>query len=246
MKSIGELTFGYRDAENYRRRENKEFLNRCFVHTPSLDELLDPGRYFLVGEKGTGKTAYAVYLANNNFHENAASLKFIRETEYQKFLQLKKDKNLVLSDYTNIWKKILCILLAESVAAKEGSDSFWAAFGKFRNLKKAIDEYYLHAFSPEIVNVMQMVEESSLAAGLMSKYAKLSGEEKETLTFSETRFQTNLLYIQRHLESSLGSLKLKQHHLLFIDGIDYPSYRYTVLRLLRMREGSRERRLGTQ
>ena len=75
MKTIRDLTFGYRDAENYRRKENKDMLNRFFVHTKALDELLDPGRYFLVGEKGTGKTAYAVFLANNNYHEVAASLK---------------------------------------------------------------------------------------------------------------------------------------------------------------------------
>src|ERR1017187_10954283 len=101
MKTIEALSFGYRDAENYRRRENKELLNRYFVHTPALDELADAGRYFLVGEKGTGKTAYAVYLSNNNYHEIAASLKFILETEYQKFLELKRSKNLVLTDYTN-------------------------------------------------------------------------------------------------------------------------------------------------
>lgn len=220
MKSISELQFGYRDAENYRRKENKELLNRFFVHTSALDQLTDSGRYFLVGEKGTGKTAYAVYLSNNNYHEVAASLKFIRETEYHKFLQLKLTKNLVLTDYANIWKTIICILLAESISEREGSVSFWSSFTKFRNLKKAIDEYYMHAFSPEIINAMQFVEESAVSAGLLSKYAKLSGEEKETVSFSESRFQTNLLYIQRHLESALRSLKLRYHHLVFIDGID--------------------------
>ncbi|MGB7548421.1 MAG: hypothetical protein WBM14_11785 [Terracidiphilus sp.] len=220
MKTIQALSFGFRDAENYRRRENKDLLNRFFVHTPSLDEILDAGRCFLVGEKGTGKTAYAVYLSNNNYHEVAASLKFIRETEYQKFLELKRTKSLVLTDYTNIWKVIICILLAESISEQEGSESFWSTFKKFACLKKAIDEYYLHAFSPEIISAMQLVEESSIAASILSKYAKLSGDEKETRSFSETRFQTNLLYIQRHLETALRSLKLKRHHLLFIDGID--------------------------
>lgn len=220
MKTIQELRFGFRDAENYRRRGNKELLNRFFVHTPALDELLDSGRYFLIGEKGTGKTAYAVYLSNNNYHEVAASLKFIRETEYQKFMELKNSKQLVLTDYTNIWKTIICILLAESISEREGSESFWSTFTKFGSLKKAIDEYYQHAFSPEITNAMQLVEESSVAASILSKYLKLSGEDKETRSFTETRFQTNLLYIQRHLEAALKPLKLKQHHFLFIDGID--------------------------
>lgn len=220
MKTIEELKFGYRDAENYRRKENKEMLNRFFVHTPALDELLDSGKYFLVGEKGTGKTAYAVYLCNNNYQETSASLKFIRETEYQKFLQLKESKNLVLTDYTNIWKTIICILMAEAIYEREGTQSFLSAFTRFGALKKAIDEYYQHAFSPEIINVIQLVEESSVAAGLISKYAKLAGEEKEAVTFSESRFQINLLYLQRQLEDALRSVKLKYQHFIFIDGID--------------------------
>ncbi len=230
MKPIGNLELGFRDAENYKRRENKEMLNRLFVHTRALEEVLDTGRYFLVGEKGTGKTAYSLYLTNNNYHEVAASLKFIRETEYQKFLELKRSQNLVLSDYTNIWKTIICILLAEEISAKEGK-VFWSAFTRFGNLKAAIDEYYAHAFTPEIINAIQVVEESAKAAGILAKYAKLSGEAKESISFSETRFQTNLLYIQRHLEDALRSLKLPKHHLLFIDGIDirpsdipYPEY----------------------
>ena len=220
MKTIEELKFGYRDAENYRRKENKELFNRFFVHTPSLNELLDPGRYFLVGEKGTGKTAYAVYLCNNNYHEVKGSLKFIRETEYQKFVELKRAKSLVLTDYTNIWKTIICILLAESISESEGSESFFSSFTKFRDLKKAIDEYYMNAFSPEIINAMQLVEESSLAASILSKYVNVSGDSKATRSFTESRFQVSLMYIQMHLESALRSLKLKRHHYIFIDGID--------------------------
>ncbi len=193
MKSVRDLDFGFRDAENYRRRENKEILNHLFVRTESLDEICDNGKYFLVGEKGTGETAYAVYLCNNAYNNIMASLKYIRETDYQKFLELKRAKHLVLSDYTNIWKIIISLLLAEQIVEREGRTSFLSPFHKFRTLKAAIDEYYAHAFSPEIVHAIQFVEESKLAAELLAKHAKLRGEEKDTITFSETRFQTNLI-----------------------------------------------------
>lgn len=52
MKSIADLDLGFRDAENYRRRENKQLLNDLFVRTPELDALCGGGKYFLVGEKG--------------------------------------------------------------------------------------------------------------------------------------------------------------------------------------------------
>jgi len=33
MKPISEIIFGFSDAENYRRRENKELFNKFFVRT---------------------------------------------------------------------------------------------------------------------------------------------------------------------------------------------------------------------
>jgi hypothetical protein len=63
MLNVLDLQLGFSDAENYRRRENKELLNRLFIRNQHLDRLCEPAISFLIGEKGTGKTAYAVYLS---------------------------------------------------------------------------------------------------------------------------------------------------------------------------------------
>lgn len=229
MKKIVELEYSFPDAENYRRREFKEKFNKSFAVDKHLDDILKPEVSFLMGDKGSGKTAYAVYLSNNQHRNSVCDLKFIRETEYQKFVSLKKDKHLDLSDYTNIWRVILLLMLSKQIANKE--EGLIPKFLKFKSLNNAIDEYYLHAFSPEIINALQFVQESKLAAEFLSKHAKASGEQKESIIFSETRFQTNLLYIQKRFEKSLSELKLNASHTLFIDGIDirpggieYPEY----------------------
>ncbi len=67
MKKIKDLELGYADAENYKRRENKELLNKIFIRDQQLDKLCDDRISFLIGEKGTGKTAYSVFLSNNNY-----------------------------------------------------------------------------------------------------------------------------------------------------------------------------------
>ena len=111
MKKIIDLEYSFPDAENYRRREFKEVFNRNFVVDEYASQILKPEISFLMGEKGAGKTAYAVYLANNRLNSNVCDLKFIRETEYQKFVALKKEKHLDLSDYTNIWRVIILLML---------------------------------------------------------------------------------------------------------------------------------------
>lgn len=220
MKRISELELGFADAENYKRRENKELLNRLFIRNEYLDKLCDDAVSFLVGEKGTGKTAYSVYLSNNNYKGNLARVRYIRETEYQKFVTLKTERHLTLSDYTSIWKVIVCLLLSQQVKERESENALFPMFKKFAAVQAAIDEYYMNAFSPEIAQAMQLVQESKLAAELLSKHAKASGEEKEVFTFTESRFQNNLFYILRKFQEALGQAKVEHNHILFIDGID--------------------------
>lgn len=218
MKKIGELAYSFPDAENYRRREFKQIFNTNFVSDHYVLEILKPEISFLVGEKGSGKTAYAVYLSNNQIKENNCEIKFIRETEYQKFVSMKKEKHLELSDYTNIWRVILLLMLSKQIVDNE--NSILTKFIKFKSLNSAIDEYYANAFTPEIMNAMQIIQESKLAAEFLSKHAKASGEQKESITFYENRFQINLMYIQNSFEKALSELKISKNQVLFIDGID--------------------------
>jgi polynucleotide 5'-kinase involved in rRNA processing len=107
MKPTCELELGFTDAENYRRKENKELFNKVFIRNHYLDSLCNPSVSFLIGEKGTGKTAYALYLANNNFKNHFALMRYIRETDYRKFIQLKNENHLVLSDYWYLFSVLM-------------------------------------------------------------------------------------------------------------------------------------------
>jgi archaellum biogenesis ATPase FlaH len=221
MKKISELKFGFPDAENYKRREHKELFNKIFYRNSFLEELCKPEISFLIGDKGTGKTAYSLFLSNNRYKNNIAVTKFIRETDYVKFISLKKEKNLQLSDYNSIWKVILLLLLSEHIY--EAEKTFLEKlknFKKFDYLHKAIEEYYYSAFSPEIINAIQFVESSNISAELISKYANLVGEENTQYTFNEKRFQVNLKYIENKFKNALLKIKLEYNHILFIDGID--------------------------
>jgi len=220
MKPIPEINLGFNDAENYKRKENKELFNKIFVHNIFFDYLLETSKFFLIGEKGTGKTAYAVYLSNNQYSNNISQLKYIRETDYDKFVKMKKQKHLLLSDYASIWKVIVLLLLAKSISRKELDNNPFTKRNRIKALWNAIDEYYKNAFSPEILYALNWIEDSKVAAELISKYLKLGGEENVTSSFQESKFQVNLLYIQNQFQKALSDLKLKNNQIICIDGID--------------------------
>jgi hypothetical protein len=165
MKPIDKIQFGFSDAENYRRRENRDIFNKIFLRTDALDEICKRNVFFLIREKGTGKTAYAVYLSNSVYKENRSIHKFIRETDYHKFICLRNERKLALSDYVDIWKVILLVLLSESVYQGIGTMEYLSKYKRFKLLHEAIDEYYESAFSPEIPTVLKLVEDETRRAG---------------------------------------------------------------------------------
>lgn len=219
MKTIGELNLGFSDAQNYTQRANKQLFNSIFVKNQFLEKLISPSIYFLIGEKGTGKTAYSVFLKNNNYKDNKTILSFISATDYEKFYNLKRNKQLEITDYTGIWKVILLLILSKSITDDDKTHSIFNK-GNLNKIMKAIDEYYMNAFSPEIVTALKIVDSTELAAKLVCKYSEVTGKEGTTLEFSETRFQMNLYYIEKQFSEAISKLKLNKNINLFIDGID--------------------------
>jgi len=181
MKTVLELNLGFADAENYKRRENKALFNTIFFRNSYLDDLLELSRFFLIGEKGTGKTAYAVFLSNNDYKNTVSQIKYIRETDYQQFVFLKKEKHLQLSDYTNIWKVIIMLLLSKAIEEKELDNSIFSKSTKMKTLMKAIDDYHNNAFTPEILTALSWIKNDKMAAEIVYKNFKLGGRGRFNL-----------------------------------------------------------------
>ncbi len=219
MKAIQELNLGFSDAQNYSQRSNKMLFSNIFVRNSYLDDLLKNNIYFLIGEKGTGKTAYATYLCNSEFKNNKGILKFISGTDYEKFYELKKKKHIDISGYVDIWKTILLLILAKSVTDNERVASIFNKTS-LDSLNIAIDEYYNKAFSPEIINAFKIIDQSEVFAKLVSKYAEIGADTGTTYEFNEQRLQMNLYYIAEKFSDSFNTLKLTKDITLFIDGID--------------------------
>lgn len=216
--SIQELKTGSIDAINYTAKSDKDFLNRVFFKDSFLEKLLEQKRYFLIGEKGTGKTAYAAFVTNNNYKNFRATSTSMTSTDYQKFFELKKMGHLPLSNFEDVWRVILLLLLADSISKIDPDRIF--IFDKFRNLKSAIDQYYNNAFRPEIVNAIEFARNSEGTVELISKFMNVGGKRSTHDVEKGSGFQTNLLFIEKQFKEAISDLKIEQNQILFIDGID--------------------------
>jgi ABC-type branched-subunit amino acid transport system ATPase component len=172
-KPFYELRLGYVDAQMYTQRQHKNEFNQIFVKNNIPDKICNENVTFVIGDKGTGKTAYAVFVCNNAHMETHGEIKTLSQTDYSKFITLKNNKKIEFSNYASVWKVILLLLMSEHVRATEPKPGLLGKLFKKSNLiHKAIDEYYTNAFSPEIEKAINIAEEANVVAKIIHEYVQ--------------------------------------------------------------------------
>jgi hypothetical protein len=212
MKKINELDFGNNDALSYKNKSQKEKFKKWFVKDDKLDRLCSSDISFLIGEKGMGKTAYAVFMSIEEYRGISSDIRFVRDTDYKDFLFLKKENHLLFSDYTTIWEMIILLLMSKKIVESERNffdKATLGKVGKLRKLNEAIDSYFLNSFTPEVATAIQMVRESNKAAEIFAGYEEVASikasihsslEEKGTTT----SFQRSMYYIIKIFKDAIS------------------------------------------
>ena len=203
---------------SYKSREEKEFISKILYKDRYLDEIMKPNKYFLIGEKGTGKTSFAVFLNNSDYNNTLSRITALSATDYQRFLKLKDVGKFNISSYVDIWKIILLLLVSHGI--KDRFEEKVLKFSGFRSISDAIEEYYHSAFRPEVEQSLNFVENSELAAKIISKYTELDGKKSSSKQTEFPNFQINLAYLEKKFKDAIASINLEKDFILFIDSID--------------------------
>jgi hypothetical protein len=220
-KKLNELQEPFNDAVNYRTRQEKEFFNKIFLRTDDLSECLKPNIYYLIGEKGSGKTAYAAYLENNDVEKARCKLSTMTETQYKRFIMLKRAGKLDYSDYANIWRPMLLNMVSQALISK--SKGFLESFtGKFDVIEEEIAKFNAASLNPEVEVAFEMVTEASAGATLgAEKIAQIDARVGAKETNKSELIKHHLLAVEVRSKHAISDLRLAKNHVLFIDGIDY-------------------------
>lgn len=224
MLKVPELELGSIDAVNYKQRSQKEYLSKIFYKERFLNEIMKENKYFVIGEKGTGKTSYATYAQNNPFKPSGSGVEIIskivslNETDYRKFVNLKELGKFSVSSYTDVWKVILLLLVSDHVA--KNSRKSLVNFHKFMTLQAAIKRYYRDAFRPEVDYTLEIVENSELALKFVTDGMGPEFKDGHSEKVTTPNFQISLKGLEKAFEDALSTLKLDSSFTLFIDGID--------------------------
>lgn len=216
MLPLEEIRICKADAINYYRGDDQDFLNKIFFSDIRFKKVLDSKIYFLQGDKGTGKTAFAVYNSNNETENIKSSLKFTSETDFKKFIRLIESGKINISDFVGIWKVILLLLISQEVESILDGNLI-TNFLTLSKLDKAIKKYYKSAFFPEISNAIEIIDKADIFLEIL-KNIKTGASSSEKI--EKTGLQINLHEIEYEFKNALMDVKLKKSFILFVDGTD--------------------------
>jgi len=219
-KKVNELKDPFNDAVNYRSRGEKEFFNKLFLRTDDLDKLVAPAVYYLMGEKGAGKTAYATYLENTKYGKNNCKTITLTETQYKRFIELKKNGKLHYSDYANIWRSIL-LSTTSQVIIEKSKGLLQRLTGKFEVVEQALKKWNRSSLNPEIDSALESLRSITISGevGIDPVKISTSGEAEEVIKTQQIKH--HLLENETNLKEAIDSLSLSNNHIIFIDGIDF-------------------------
>jgi hypothetical protein len=220
-KALKDLKDPFNDAVNYKSRTQKDFFNQLFLRTDELYKCLDPSTYYLLGEKGSGKTAYATYLENNLVQDTLCKLTTMTESQYNRFIAMKRQGKLEYSDYANIWRPIL-LNMASQFLSQKCKGFFDGLTGRFDAIEQEIDRFDHEALNPEVEVAFRVVSESREGLKLGVKdVGGLSSDQSVQETDELEHIRHHLLVKETSFKRAIADLKLKRNVILFMDGIDY-------------------------
>lgn len=225
MKYV-DIDFPYDEAENYLQSVNKEKMNHFFYKGDVYDKLKKTTTYYLVGDKGSGKTAYSAYYCNNQIEGNIKSKYFqISVDDYNKIIQMKADGKLDYTHYVTLWKAIILIKICSSLDSNE--ISLWGkkGYNRITELLKRykFTEFTLDSFSP--VSFMDSMEFSqdvgvNFEKSGVNPKANQSKRKSNQVTVQKSIYYDNWVAFINEITEEISKLRLTNTHYLFIDGID--------------------------
>ncbi len=89
-KNFNELFLKCHDASVFQEKNNFDTLSKVYFDDNHSNQILKQDQYFIIGEKGTGKTIIAQYLSNIRKEKNCSIVDF-STLDFEIFRKLSND-----------------------------------------------------------------------------------------------------------------------------------------------------------
>jgi hypothetical protein len=216
MKPIQELSFGFNDAREYLQPESRPLLEKFFLADENLRLLTEPQRCFVVGEKGTGKTAYAAYLSTCSYENFRGDTAFLQDTDYLVLRSHGKENSLRPEDFVPSWE--LALLALSFLRMIREANSFSVVNRSvYETAEEVLDAASLSKDSP-LTDIFDLLRDGKDALEIIN--ARLESAPGIRKYSSSDNYRRNIKWLRQFFMAAVGAIQPKQRHIMFVDGID--------------------------
>ncbi len=112
----------FKEISNWKLEAKLEDNERYFYLTPEVEQLLKGEKSYVIGRKGTGKTAIASYLKKQKKFNHFAIHLTLKNFPFNQLYELKDGKFTAPNEYITVWKYIIYANLLYLMADNEAVD----------------------------------------------------------------------------------------------------------------------------
>lgn len=171
-------------ANNWKLEAKQENNLKYFFHTREAERILNGDKYYVIGRKGTGKSAISEYILSKREHNLFAEKLSFKNFPFNELYSLKNDSYTAPNEYISIWKYIIysniCRLMVKNQSINQEVRSVLEQLypsNPIKSLSKLIGKWTAKEFG---INVLG--SGGKLAIGKKrSEFSKLSWVERASL-----------------------------------------------------------------
>lgn len=223
-KPLKELFFDCYDAVEFGNPKYHDILAKVFYKAPTYSKVASRGTYFILGEKGSGKTMCAQYYAHIDQSVSSSIVDF-SSIDFVRFEGLISAEVIKFTPLEGIWSILLSSIAVDHINKNE-TNVFTS--GKFDHFRPLLEEIPVGAIKPEFPVAMEILSKMSIGAEIPAGFIEkiniaLGKDSKES--FSEIRLP--LVDLGKSFEFYFNKLRVSKDNIIFIDGIDVKPDEFT-------------------
>lgn len=223
FKKVSELRTLSTNADDFNEARNKldeKLFDRVFLKDEFYELISNQNTYFIVGEKGSGKTAYAVYYCSNK-RKGIAELNRVPSQMYYKFISLKQRGQLDNTPYHEIWENVIMMMILNFIKNDLEKNIFKRIFHKkkIEHISFFLEKFHKNAYDPNFEAILDVVQSytEKITAELSAKLASsktnlgssINGESSEQNTSTSHLQKTSMALTELFNESKQLFEKVK-------------------------------------
>lgn len=200
----------FREIAKWKVEAKLEDSERYFYKSFDVEELLDGDKCFVIGRKGTGKTAIASYLKKRSGYDHFASLLTLKNFPFRSLYEYKDKGYFAPNEYITFWKYLIYTKLLYLICENEKTPE---------ELRRAIEK--------NIPNKAQEVMAKSVERTMSRNFSLGFATFKAALGFTKSHDKNDLDWIERvdALEEIIFEYIDDSKYFIIFDELD-EDYRY--------------------